>query len=128
MRRAAFPILLSVLLLAGGCAGSRPRPVGPRGPVEVGNASYYTTREYGARTASGEPLKDHALTAAHRTLPFGTRVRVTNLDNGRSVLLTITDRGPFRKGRVIDVSRRAARKLGFLRQGLARVRVEVVPG
>jgi len=94
----------------------------------VGNASYYTTREYGARTASGEPLKDHALTAAHRTLPFGTRVRVTNLDNGRSVLLTITDRGPFRKGRVIDVSRRAARKLGFLRQGLARVRVEVVPG
>jgi rare lipoprotein A len=68
------------------------------------------------------------LTAAHRTLPFGTRVRVTNLENGRSVVVTITDRGPFRKGRVIDVSRRAAGKLGFLREGTTRVRVEVVSG
>ena len=69
---------------------------------------------------------EKALTAAHRTLPFGTHVQVTNLSNGRSVVVTITDRGPFARGRVIDVSRRAARKLAFLRDGTTRVRLEVV--
>ena len=68
----------------------------------------------------------YKLSAAHRTLPFGTRVRVTNLENGRSVVLRITDRGPFRRGRVIDVSKKAAQRLGFLREGTAEVRVEVV--
>jgi rare lipoprotein A len=64
--------------------------------------------------------------AAHRTLPFGTRVQVTNLGNGRSVIVTIVDRGPFAKGRIIDLSRRAARKLDFVRDGTARVRLEVL--
>jgi rare lipoprotein A len=80
----------------------------------------------GGRTASGATFDGHALVAAHRTLPFGTRVRVTNLANDRDVVVTIVDRGPFRKGRVIDVSRRAARELGFEKAGTTRVRLEVL--
>ncbi|HEY7727995.1 MAG TPA: septal ring lytic transglycosylase RlpA family protein [Candidatus Eisenbacteria bacterium] len=128
MRRVPFHVWLPVLLLAAGCAATRPLGGAAPFPAEVGIASYYTEREQGGRTASGTRYDDRALTAAHRTLPFGTRVRVTNLANGRSTVLTITDRGPFRKGRVIDVSRRAAERLGFRREGTARVRVEVLPG
>ena len=93
-----------------------------------GSATYYggSDRLCGRRTASGGILDCGAMTAAHRTLPFGTHVQVTNLSNGRSVVVTITDRGPFARGRVIDVSRRAARKLDFLRDGTTRVRLEVV--
>ncbi|HEU4940742.1 MAG TPA: septal ring lytic transglycosylase RlpA family protein [Candidatus Eisenbacteria bacterium] len=90
----------------------------------VGYASFYNRSFEGRRTASGERYDRHRLTAAHRTLPFGSRVRVTNLENGASVVLEVNDRGPFRKGRVIDVSERAARELGFYRAGTARVRVE----
>lgn len=68
----------------------------------------------------------NALTAAHRTLPFGTRVRVTNLGNGRSVVVRINDRGPFVRGRIIDLSRHAAERLGFTRQGVTRVEVRVI--
>ena len=95
--------------------------------VETGTASYYARSLHGGRTASGELHDQDQLTAAHRTLPFGTRVRVTNLVNDRSVVVVINDRGPFVKGRVLDVSRRAAEKLGFLEHGLARVRLEVRP-
>ncbi len=91
----------------------------------VGIASWYGKRYHGRRTASGQIFDMHALTAAHPTLPFQTRVKVTNLQNGRSVVLAVTDRGPFVPGRVIDVSRRAAELLGFVRQGTARVRVRV---
>ena len=91
-------------------------------------ASYYTVKETSRRTASGQKYDDSEPTAAHRTLPFGTRVKVTNLANGRSVVVTITDRGPFRKGRIIDVSKAAARELGFLRDGVTRVRVESLRG
>jgi rare lipoprotein A len=93
---------------------------------ESGVASWYGKRYHGRRTASGQRFDMNALTAAHRTLPFGTRVEVTNLANGRSVVLVINDRGPFIKGRVIDVSRRGAANLGFLRKGLARVRMRVL--
>ena len=92
--------------------------------AESGIASQYSTREPGTRTASGRALQDGALTAAHKTLPFGSRVRVTNHPNGRSVVVTITDRGPYVHGRVIDVSAAGARALGF--SGLARVSVEKV--
>lgn len=87
--------------------------------AESGIASHYSTRELGTRTASGRPLHDGALTAAHRTLPFGSRVCVTNHANGRSVVVTITDRGPFARGRVIDITTAGARALGF--SGLAHV-------
>jgi len=120
-------ILLLFTLAPAGCAGTGPPPSSAlERSVQVGFASYYGSRFHGARTASGERYDETALTAAHRTLPFGTRVQVTNLSNGRSVVVTITDRGPFARGRVIDVSRRAARKLDFLRDGTARVRLEVV--
>lgn len=89
----------------------------------VGVASWYGKPYHGRRTASGEIYNMNQLTAAHPTLPFGTRVAVTNLDNGRTVIVTINDRGPFKPNRVIDVSRKAAGQLGFLNQGLTRVRV-----
>lgn len=87
---------------------------------ECGKASWYELR---GRTASGAMADPEAYTAAHRTLPFGTKVIVENLANGRKVTLTIVDRGPFVRGRVIDVSRRAARELGFKSRGVTRVRV-----
>ena len=90
--------------------------------AETGIASVYSTREQGSKTASGRPLNDGALTAAHKSLPFGTRVRVTNKRNGRSVVVTITDRGPFVRGRIIDLTPAGARALGV--SGLAQVDVE----
>ena len=98
---------------------------GPRHrPAQIGTASFYHAALVGLPTASGEPYSDQALTAAHRTLDLGTRVRVTNLENSRSVVVTVNDRGPFVRGRVIDLSRRAARALGFVHDGLAKVKVE----
>jgi rare lipoprotein A len=91
-------------------------------------ASYYGDSLHGRRTASGERFDMHALTAAHRTLPFGTRVEVTNLENGRSVVVRINDRGPFVEGRVIDLSQAAARELRFLGHGTTRVRLKVLNG
>jgi hypothetical protein len=92
--------------------------------AEGGIASVYSTREQGSRTASGRPLNDGALTAAHKSLPFGTKVKVTNTRNGKSVVVTITDRGPFVRGRVIDLTVAAAGQLGF--NGLAHVSLEVL--
>jgi len=119
-------ISLLLALFAAGCASARPEPAGDEDRGQIGLASYYGAKFHGSRTASGSSYDRTALTAAHRTLPFGTRVRVTNLANGREVVVTITDRGPFRKDRILDVSSRAARILGFLRDGIARVRVVVL--
>ncbi|MBK1629192.1 hypothetical protein CKO31_00290 [Thiohalocapsa halophila] len=91
-----------------------------------GLASFYGGSFHGRRTASGQRFDQQALTAAHRTLRFGTRVRVTHKRNRRSVVVTINDRGPFVRGRVIDLSRAAARRLGMLGAGLAPVRLEVL--
>jgi rare lipoprotein A len=121
-----LPALLLACVLGAGCATTGARPGSLTGHTEVGQASYYAAPYHGRATASGERFDTHKLTAAHRTLPFGTRVRVTNLTNGKSVVVTITDRGPFKHGRVIDVSERAARELGFVRAGTARVRVQVL--
>jgi rare lipoprotein A len=95
----------------------------PRYHEEVGRASYYGKKFQGRRTASGERYDMRALTAAHPRLPFGTVVTVTNMKNGRSVKVRINDRGPFIKGRIIDLSYAAARKLAMLSKGVARVRV-----
>ncbi|MCE1236331.1 MAG: septal ring lytic transglycosylase RlpA family protein [Hyphomicrobiales bacterium] len=91
-----------------------------------GVASFYGGREHGGPTASGERFDMHAMTAAHRTAPLGSHLRVTNLRNGRSVVVRINDRGPFVKGRIIDLSRAAADRLGFVSSGLTRVSVEKV--
>ncbi len=96
--------------------------------AESGHASFYGRELAGRRTASGEVFRPDAMTAAHRTLPFGSRVKVTNQSNGKAVVLRITDRGPFVRGRIIDVSHGAARALGFVGHGTARVTIERLGG
>lgn len=96
------------------------------GQVQTGKASFYADKFEGTQTASGEKYRHKKFTAAHKTLPFGTRVRVTNLSNNESVEVVINDRGPYVEGRVIDVSKAAAEKLGFVNLGLAEVKIEVV--
>lgn len=90
---------------------------------QKGKASWYGRRFHGRRTASGERFNMYAMTCAHKRLPMNSRVRVTNLRNGKSVVVRVNDRGPFARGRVIDLSYAAAKKLGFVRAGTARVRV-----
>jgi rare lipoprotein A len=111
--RAILPAVLLLLSAAGGLA-------------EEGLASWYGGKFQGRRTASGEIFDTRRLTAAHRSLPFGTRVRVTNLENGRSVEVRINDRGPFVAGRVIDLSLAAAATIGLTGRGVAAVRLEVL--
>lgn len=90
--------------------------------AQTGYASWY---KHGKVTANGEPFRPHGRpTAAHRTLPFGTKVKVTNLLNGKSVIVRINDRGPFIKGRIIDLNVTAARKIGIMKSGVARVKIE----
>lgn len=112
-------VLFSLLTVLAGCS-----TVGGGGSSETGKASWYGAQHHGKRTASGERFDQHALTAAHRSLPFGTRVNVINLNNKRSVVVRINDRGPYTRGRIIDVSRAAAQKLDMLRAGVVPVRVE----
>ncbi|HMP99216.1 MAG TPA: septal ring lytic transglycosylase RlpA family protein, partial [Cyclobacteriaceae bacterium] len=94
--------------------------------VQTGKASYYADKFEGKPTASGEKYRHNKLTAAHRTLPFGTKVKVTNLDNDKTVEVIINDRGPFIEDRIIDLSKSAAERLGFVIQGLANVKIEVL--
>ena len=140
---------LALGALAAGCAGAPEsadegttawvgRPYTIKGVVyrprsqpsydEVGLASWYGPGFHGKTTANGERYDMYGLTAAHKTLPFGTKVRVTNLANERSLVVRINDRGPFVAGRIIDLSKRAAERLGFLEAGKAKVRVEVIAG
>jgi rare lipoprotein A len=133
-------VYYSSLIIFPGCAAS-PRFTsvqdhGPRTPtgdktipspaIEEGIASYYADQYDGRQTSNGETYDMYALTAAHPTHPFNTKVRVTNLDNGRTVILRINDRGPFVKNRVIDVSYMAAKQLQMIGTGTATVRVEVL--
>jgi rare lipoprotein A len=125
VRRARPAVVLAAIALGiPGCSLFR----GPSGPGQVGTASWYGPKLHGGRTASGERFDQNELTAAHRSLPLGTRARVTNLENGRSVVVRINDRGPSARGRMLDVSYAAARALGMLRRGTTRVRLEVLDG
>ncbi len=94
--------------------------------VQVGVASFYGAEFHGRPTSSGEIYDMNSLTAAHPTLPLGTLVKVTNLANNKSVIVKVNDRGPFKKNRIIDVSYEAAKQLGFLNEGTALVKIEVV--
>jgi rare lipoprotein A len=126
-RRAVFPPILALALAACAKKPRAPQPAVARpGWKETGIASWYGPPYHGRRAADGSVFDMEQLTAAHRTLAFGTRVKVTRLDSGRSVEVRITDRGPFAGGRIIDLSRAAARALDLLGPGLARVRLEVV--
>ena len=94
--------------------------------IFTGVASYYGGKFHGRRTASGEIFNKNAMTAAHRSLKFGTKVKVTNLRNGRAVLVRVNDRGPHVRGRIIDLSQAAAKKIGLAHAGTARVKLEVL--
>ncbi|MCP4231885.1 MAG: septal ring lytic transglycosylase RlpA family protein [bacterium] len=96
------------------------------GKTEVGTASYYGKGFHGKPTANGETFDMYALTAAHKTLPFGTKVKVTRVSNGASVVVRINDRGPFVAGRIIDLSYAAAKKLDMLDDGVIKVKIEIV--
>jgi len=122
--------LAFVAMAGSACAHKRykfPPPVRPDvGLVQTGTASWYGPQHQGKRTSSGERFDMNDLTAAHRTFTFGTRVKVTLLSSGRSVVVRINDRFPNHKGRVIDLSRAAAREIGMMKLGTGRVRLEVV--
>ena len=121
--------LVVVVALATSCAKRKPvrAPLAPvPGSVEYGIASWYGYPYHGRRAASGEIFDMEKLTAAHRTLPFGSWVEVQNLSNGSKVQVRITDRGPFVEGRIIDLSRAAARQIDMLRAGIVKVRLEVI--
>jgi len=135
--------LLALAIISQGCALLAPKDSSVSPPVQApqeterpevrepsfvhtGHASWYGPRFEGKRTASGEIFDAEQFTAASRVLPLGSRARVTNLENGKSVEVKINDRGPFVDGRIIDVSRAAARVLGMLQSGIARVRVELL--
>ncbi|MNY41426.1 septal ring lytic transglycosylase RlpA family protein [Pseudomonas borbori] len=114
-------ILFATALLLSACAS---QGIDRQGYRAEGKASYYGARHHGRKTASGERFDQHALTAAHRSLPFGSRVLVTNLRNDKSVVVRINDRGPFVRGRIIDLSHKAAAQIDMLRAGVVPVRVE----
>ncbi len=124
-RGPGLAFVTALLLVAGslGCATTGSLAGGRSD--QVGIASFYGREHDGRRTASGEIFDMSEMTAAHRTLPFGTRVRVTNLANGRQVTVRINDRGPFLRGRILDLSYAAARKLGMVGRGVAKVRIAV---
>lgn len=135
--RGAAVLFLPALLFIAGCGGGSPRftskdrpDQGSREPSPssqlAGVASYYADDFNGRRTASGELYDMNDLTAAHRTLPFGTKVKVTNLDTGRSVVVRINDRGPFKDDRVIDLSLGAAKQLGLIAMGTGRVILQIL--
>lgn len=107
--------------------GVKKKPAKRPSPKETGLAAFYHDDFHGRRTASGETFDHDGLTAAHKTLPFGTLVRVINLRNNKSVIVRVNDRGPHQADRVIDLTRRAAGMLGFLHQGMTRVALEVLP-
>lgn len=124
--RSSIIVVGVALSFALACGGPSPVSRTP-GSSTTGKASWYGGKFHGRKTASGERFDKRALTAAHRTLPFGTQVRVTNLENGKSVVVRITDRGPFgRRERIIDLSERAAEVIGMKRAGVVRIQLEVL--
>lgn len=123
-------IWIVVLLWLAGCAGSRTPSAGSPASWkkfrEEGKASYYANSLHGRKMANGQPYRKGKMTAAHKQLPLGTKVKVTNPRTGRSVKVTITDRGPFVKGRIVDLSLKAARKMNMVDAGVIPVRLKVV--
>jgi rare lipoprotein A len=122
---------LAIAITLAACGGSKQPEkkrvaVAPSG-VQSGKASWYGGKFHNGPTASGETYNKRSMTAAHRSLPFGTRVRVTNLKNGRSVIVRINNRGPYAKGRIIDLSEAAAEKLDMIEAGVVPVRLERLP-
>ncbi len=132
MRTSRRVLLFTVFFLAG-CAGSLPRFTGADSPgadeplLLEGQASFYGEEFAGRETSNGELYDPAALTAAHRTLAYNTRLRVTNRNNGLSVIVRVNDRGPWRSERILDLSMEAARRLKITESGTAPVRIEILP-
>ena len=124
MRITGHPQINTLFYLALLVLGLSLTSCGAKKQVQQGEASYYHNKFRGKKTASGEKFRQYKLTAAHRTLPFGTKVKVTNLRNGKTVRVRINDRGPFVDGRIIDLSRKAARKIDLLKSGVAPVKIQ----
>ena len=119
--------VISFFMLLSGCSSLTPDGRNNWiGYTESGQASFYADKFQNRKTASGEPYKHNLYTAAHKSVPFGTRIKVTNKSNGKSVIVKINDRGPFVKGRVIDLSKSAFSSIGSLSAGLINVKIEVV--
>lgn len=131
-RSLTLPILAITALFLSSCGTSGRvsvySPSGSGNAIESGVASWYGPKFHGKRTANGEIYNMYSLTAAHRTLPFNSFVRVHNLDNGESIVVRINDRGPFAKNRIIDLSKKAASEIGMLGPGTARVQLYLVEG
>jgi rare lipoprotein A len=120
-------LALITLVACGGPTKPKPKPGGGGGgTVQHGLASWYGGKHHGGPTASGEKFNKHALTAAHKTLRMHTKVKVTNKRNGRTVVVRINDRGPYVRGRIIDLSERAAQILGMIDAGVVPVKIEIV--
>jgi rare lipoprotein A len=138
--KAVLPLLLITWVLAGCASQIGPRPGYNRitgrttnkgvpvkkGHKEVGMISYYGPGFHGKKTANGETFNQNDFTAAHRTLPFNTKIKVTILSSGKSVVVRINDRGPFKKNRILDLSKGAAKKVGLIPAGTARARIDVL--
>lgn len=120
-----YTLLITVSISFYSCTGSK-AGFGERGYTEEGKASYYSRKLQGRKMANGEPYKRHKLTAAHKTLPMGTKVKVTNTATNKSVKVKITDRGPFVRGRIVDLSEAAAKRLGYIDAGIAPVKMKVI--
>lgn len=122
LRRIAVAVVCAVIVVV--VAYGQPKAK-PEAYTQRGSASWYGAEFDGKKTASGERYDMDDMTAAHRKLPLGTKVEVTNLDNGKSVEVEVNDRGPYAKGRIIDLSKAAAKKLGMTKDGTAPVKIEV---
>jgi len=122
----AYAVLALAVLALAGCASAQVSSQKTKPYQQIGLASFYAHKFHGRATASGEIYDMYQFTAAHPSLPFGTLVRVTNLKNKRNVVLKVNDRGPVTKKRIIDVSYKAAQELDFVREGLVKVRLEIV--
>ena len=138
----AFYILLITFSIAAALLGCDPNPIYladkdsqdkrqkkvaiPNNVYQLGMCSYYGKKFHGRTTANGEKFDMYALTAAHKELPFGTVIKVTNLQNGMSITVRVNDRGPFVKGRILDLSYAAAQKIGMIRTGVAKVAIVIV--
>ena len=123
-KKVSISLIFSLFLFS--CSTTQINSSNNTGYTATGIASYYAMKYQNRKTASGERFNQYSKTGAHKKLPFGTRVKVTNIKNGKSVIVRINDRGPYVRGRIIDLSRKAFKQIGDIRSGILKVKIEVV--
>ncbi|HRH92894.1 MAG TPA: septal ring lytic transglycosylase RlpA family protein [Agitococcus sp.] len=127
MKPIKITLLINILILTACSTVQSNKNKNWLGYIQTGIASYYADKHQNQKTANGEMYQHKLKTAAHRSLPFGTNVKVVNIENNKSIVVKINDRGPFRKGRIIDLSKSAFMEISDTNQGLLKVQIEVVP-